>query len=244
MKLTIIGCWGGYPKMNEASSGYLLEHEGFNLLVDCGSGVLSKMQEYIQPEQLDAVILSHYHPDHNADIGVLQHARLIQGFLGKDMPELPIYAHDGDGTEFKKLTYKNITKGIKYNPNQPLTVGPFKITFMETVHPVLCYAMRIEAGGKMLVYTADTAYKDELAGFSQGADLLVAECNFYGDQDGRNAGHMNSFDGGKLANNANAGHLVLTHLPHYGKLEMLIEEAGQVFKGPISLAKTGECLHI
>lgn len=244
MKLTIIGCWGGYPKANEASSGYLLEHEGFHLLVDCGSGVLSKMQEFIQPEDLDAVILSHFHPDHNADIGVLQHARLIQGFLGKEMPVLPVYAHDGDTAEFKKLSYKNITEGRKYDPNLSLNIGPFKITFIETVHPVLCYAMRIEAGGKVFVYTADTSFKDELVDFSKDADLLLAECNFYGDQDGRNAGHMNSFDGGNLAKSANTGQLVLTHLPHYGILEKLAEEAAQVFRGPVSLARTGDCIHI
>lgn len=62
MKLTVIGFWGGYPKLNGASSGYLLEHNGFNLLLDCGSGILSKLQNVLQPEELDAVILSHYHP--------------------------------------------------------------------------------------------------------------------------------------------------------------------------------------
>lgn len=77
MKLTVIGHWGGYPKMGEASSGYLLEHKGFKLLVDCGSAVLSQLQYYLKPTELDAVIVSHYHPDHVADIGVLQHALLI-----------------------------------------------------------------------------------------------------------------------------------------------------------------------
>jgi ribonuclease BN (tRNA processing enzyme) len=81
LKLTIIGPWGGYPKVNEASAGYILEHDGFNLLIDCGSGVLSKLQQYIKPTDLDACIISHYHPDHNADIGVLQHALLIDMYL-------------------------------------------------------------------------------------------------------------------------------------------------------------------
>ena len=84
MKLTVIGHWGGYPKQNEASSGYLLSHNGFHLLIDCGSGVLSQLQNYMQPEDIDAVIISHYHPDHIADIGVLQHARLIKKFLGEN----------------------------------------------------------------------------------------------------------------------------------------------------------------
>lgn len=236
MKFTVIGYWGGYPKADEASTGYLLEHNGFKLAIDYGSGVLSKMQKVLKPEELDAVILSHYHPDHTADIGVLQHARLIQGFLGSKSECLPIYGHLEDEYEFSKLTYKHITKGIGYQPLQTLTIGPFDVQFLQTDHPVPCYAMRIEADGKSLVYTGDTSYKEQLVSFSEDADLLVCECNFYGSQDGKNAGHMTSFDAGTLANNANVKKLLLTHLPHYGELEQLKKEASEFYSGPIELA--------
>lgn len=236
MKLTVIGCWGGYPKVNGASSGYLLEHEGFNLLIDFGSGVLGKMQNIIQPEQIDAVILSHYHPDHIADIGVLQHARLILGFLGKEMECLSIFGHTEDEHEFSKLTYKNITKGVPYQPDNTLTIGPFTIQFLRTDHPVPCYAMRIEANGKTIVYTADTAFKEELIPFCAEADLLLCECNFYGNQTGSNAGHMTSYDSATLAKKANVKNLMLTHLPHWGNLEQLKKEAAEIYHGPISLA--------
>ena len=69
MKITTIGWWGAYPDANEASSGYLLESEGYYVLIDCGSGVLSRLQNYIALQNLDAVVLSHYHWDHVADIG-------------------------------------------------------------------------------------------------------------------------------------------------------------------------------
>ncbi|WP_066054522.1 MBL fold metallo-hydrolase [Robertmurraya korlensis] len=244
MKLTIIGFWAGYPKANEASTGYVLEHDGFRLLIDCGSAVLSKLQNFYQPEELDAVILSHYHADHIADIGALQHARLIQGFLGKQMNTLPIYAHDAHSYEFSKLTYKTITKGITYDPKAALKVGPFTVRFLLTKHPVTCYAMRFEVDGKALVYTADTSYIEEFVSFSEGAELLLSECNFYGNQDGSGAGHMNSFDAGKLATRANVKQLVLTHLPHYGELQQLVEEAKQHFSGQISLAHTGQVFEI
>lgn len=239
VKLTIVGCWGGYPKVNEASTGYFLEHDGFKLMIDFGSGVLAKLQNFVQPEELDALVLSHYHPDHVADIGVLQHARLIQGFLGKKSPQLPIYGHTQDKQEFAKLTYKNITKGVAFDPEKKLEIGPFTITFLTAVHPVLCYAMRIEAGGKVLVYTADTSYKEEFISFASGADLLLSECNFYGSQDGKGAGHMNSYDNGRLAQEAGVKQLILTHLPHYGELEQLVNEALTIYQGPISLAKEG-----
>ncbi|WP_079507958.1 MBL fold metallo-hydrolase [Mesobacillus jeotgali] len=239
MKLTIVGFWGGYPKVNEASTGYLLEHEGFKLMIDFGSGVLAKLQNFVQPEELDAMVLSHYHPDHVADIGVLQHARLIQGFLGRKSPQLPIYGHTQDKQEFAKLTYKNITKGVAYNPAKKLEIGPFTISFIPAVHPVPCYAMRIEAGGKSLVYTADTSFKEEFISFASGTDLLLSECNFYGNQDGKGAGHMNSYDNGKLADQAGVRQLVLTHLPHYGEIDQLVSEASTLFSGPIILAREG-----
>jgi ribonuclease BN (tRNA processing enzyme) len=244
MRLTIIGCWGGYPKANEASSGYLLEQDGFQLLIDCGSGVLSKLQNYIKPEKLDAVVLSHYHPDHIADIGVLQHARLIQGFLGQRSQCLPIYGHLFNEQEFAKLTYKDITKGIAYDPNEQLQVGPFAIRFLQTDHPVPCYAMRIEANKKALVYTADTSYKEEFAAFSEGANLLLSECNLYAGYDGKNAGHMTSTDAGNLASQAKVKQLILTHLPHFGNLEQLVQEASQYYHGKIQLAFEGMMIDI
>lgn len=237
MKLTIIGFWGGYPKKDAASSGYLLEHDGFKVLIDCGSGVLAKLQNIIEPEELDAAIISHYHPDHIADIGVLQHARLIQGFLGKEVPTLPIYGHSFDEHEFGKLTYKQITKGIGYDPNQVLEVGPFKISFIKTAHPVPCYAMRFEADGKTLVFTGDSSFKEEFIDFSKGADVLLCECNFYGNQNGKSAGHMNSIEAGRFAKNAGVHQLILTHLPHYGNLSDLIREASGEFAGIIKLAE-------
>jgi ribonuclease BN (tRNA processing enzyme) len=236
MKLTVIGFWGGYPKQNGASSGYLLEHEGFNLLIDCGSGILAKMQNNIEPEELDAVLISHYHPDHIADIGVLQHARLIQGFLGKSFPTLPIFGHSYDQTEFAKLTYKEITKGIAFSPNEVLTVGPFQVSFLKTDHPVPCYAMRIEVNGKSLVYTGDSSFKEEFIEFGKDADLLLCECNFYQHQNGKSAGHMNSTDAGKLAARAGVKQLILTHLPHYGDISKLIDEASSEYTGIIKLA--------
>lgn len=237
MKLTIIGCWGGYPKANDASSGYLVEHDGFQLLLDCGSGVLAKMQNVIEPEQLDAVIISHYHPDHIADIGVLQHARLIQGLLGKKMSSLPIYGHLLDVRGFEMLSYKDITAGVAYKSNEELIVGPFTVRFLQTDHPVPCFAMRIEAAGKILVYTADTSYKQELNDFCQNADVLLCECNFYKDQDGKGAGHMTSYDAGNLAQTAGVKQLILTHLPHYGDIRQLVMEAKEKYSGPIELAK-------
>ncbi|MCJ8005947.1 MBL fold metallo-hydrolase [Lederbergia wuyishanensis] len=239
MELTVIGHWGGYPKAGEASSGYLLTHEGFNLLVDCGSAVLSQLQMYIKPEELNAVILSHYHADHIADIGVLHHALLIGKYVSGYDRNLSIYGHSKDPDGLSSLTYKDITTGIAYDKDNFIHIGPFKIEFIRTKHPVACYAMRITCEGKTLVYTADTSYFDELVEFSMDADVLLAESNFYKGMDGASAGHMTSEEAGRLAKKANVDTLVLTHLPHFGDLNQLKAEAAEQFEQEIILASKG-----
>lgn len=235
----MIGQWGGYPKANEASSGYLVEHDGFKLLIDCGSAVLSKLQTYIAAEELDAVILSHYHPDHVADIGVLQHALLISKYMNQGGSNLPIFGHRQDEAAFETLTYKDITTGVAYHPEQTLHIGPFEIDFLQTKHPVPCFAMRVEAGGQVLVYTADSAYLNAFDKFSENADVLLCECNFYKGMDGAAAGHMTSEEAGSLAKKSNVGKLILTHLPHFGDHEQLKAEAAEQFPGDILLASQG-----
>lgn len=239
MNITVIGHWGGYPKSGEASSGYLLEHDGFHLLVDCGSAVLSQLQNYIAPKTIDAVILSHYHADHFADIGVLQHAWLIGKYVDHINRNVPIYGHTFNKTAFEELTYKDITTGIGYKENEQIHIGPFQIEFLRTHHPVPCFAMKICAANKTLVYTADSAYFEELAEFSKGADLLLCESNFYKGMDGAAAGHMTSEEAGKLASHAEVGKLVLTHLPHFGDLNQLLSEAQAIFTGDTVLASKG-----
>lgn len=238
MKITVIGFWGGYPAKNEASSGYLLEYDDCRILLDCGSGVLSHLQNHLEVEELDAVVLSHYHPDHVADVGVLQHALLIQQMLGGQQKTLPIYGHALDELEFQKLTYKKITEGKEYNAEQPIQIGPFTLQFLQTKHPVPCYAMRIEAGGHTLVYTGDSAFMDEFVEFSKDANILLCESNLYGHSDGSSVGHMTAREAGMIAKKANVQLLILTHLPHYGDHQQLLKEAGKEFGREISLAKS------
>lgn len=239
LELTIIGCWGGFPKAGEASSGYLLSHDNFHLLIDCGSAVLSKLQQIISPERLDGIILSHYHADHIADIGVIQHALYVGKFTNQYDRTLPIYGHGLDREGYDQLTYKDVTKGIAYHPGEVLHTGPFRITFLRTQHSVPCFAMRIEADGKSLVYTGDTSYFIELEGFAKRADVLLCESNFYKGMDGRAAGHMTSEEAGNIARKAGVDRLILTHLPHFGDLSRLKEESAKQFTGDILVASEG-----
>lgn len=238
MKLTIIGFWGGYPNKDGATSAYLLEKDNYKVMLDMGSGALSKLQKYAEIAELDAVVLSHYHHDHIADIGVLQYAKLIDYYVHQHDQKLKIYGHIEDRESFASLTHQ-YTEGVGYHPEKVLEIGPFQIRFLKTHHPVTCYGMRITDGKDTIVYTADSSYTTDWIDFSKHADLLVTDCNYYQGQDGSGPGHMNSEEAGRIAQAADVKKLVLSHLPQFGDLQQLKEEAKQMYHGEIILAHEG-----
>lgn len=238
MKLTVNGFWGGYPAAYGATSSYILESNGFKLLLDCGSGALSRLQTKMDVMDIGAVILSHYHFDHIADIGVLQYAWKVQNILKETNLQLSIYGHQENMTEYQKLNHDN-TKAHAYNPAEPLQIGPFVIRFLKTNHPVPCYAMRISNGQSTIVYTADSSYKEEFIEFSKDADLLITDSNFYKGMDGSGAGHMTSTECAHIAKEAQVKELWLSHLPHFGTITDLKDQAEEIFEGTIRLADEG-----
>lgn len=244
MKVIPIGIWGGYPNKNEATSSFLIEQDGFRCLVDCGSGVLAAVQNYSELRNLDAVIISHYHADHIADIGVLQHAAMVGMQLKEWNTPLSIYAHTRNKEEFEKLSFKGVTEGKAIDAAEKLQLGPWEVTFCETIHPVYCLAMKFSSAGKSVVFTADTEWKEELIGFSEGTDLLVAEANLYEKYIGIIGGHMSGSQAGTLAERAGAKRLLLTHLPQYGELNEILQAARTIFSGDAELAEIGKLYEI
>ncbi|MGV0168856.1 MBL fold metallo-hydrolase [Furfurilactobacillus sp. WILCCON 0119] len=236
MKLTILGYYGGYPANGVGTTGYLLESGDYHLMIDAGSGTLLALQRVLSPLQLDAVLLTHYHHDHTADVGVLQYQwQLDQG--KRKQPVLPIYGHTEDPLNFAALTWPNATVGRPYNDQTPLTLGPFLITFLKTKHPVPTFAVRIEetTTGRVLAFSADTAAIPTMAAFVQHADFLMVDTNFFADHDGP-MWHMTSTQAGVLAKQATAKQLLLTHLPQTGQLSVLRDQAQDAAGPTVSVA--------
>lgn len=241
MKLTIIGCWGAYPTKDGATSGYLIEEGDTKVLLDCGSGVLSQLQKEIDLKELDGVILSHYHPDHCADFGCLQYAVMLDILTGRRTKSFEAW---GPGRE-EMLQYEDYCKGQSYLEKSQFQIGDLTISLCENHHEIPSFAMKVKGREEAaLVYSGDTNYYEELAGFAENVDLLLCESSLYERQRGRVWGHMCSGEAGMLAAKAQPGSLCLTHFPHYGDIQDLQKEAGKIFQGTILLAEQRMSLQI
>ncbi|SFH70967.1 MBL fold metallo-hydrolase [Pisciglobus halotolerans] len=239
MRLTVLGFWGGYPTRNGGTSSYLLESEDDHLLIDAGSASLISLEEVLDPLDLDAVLISHYHYDHIADLGVLQFTHQLKKSEKQRSSLLSIYGHQEDQENFARLTMENVSLGKAYHEEDHLEIGPFEVTFMRTLHPVPCFAFRIKEKktGKILVFTADSGYLEGFIPFAEDADVLLADTNFY-EGTGNRQVHMSADEVGKIAAEAKVKKLILTHLPQEGNVEELKHQAAALYKdGEILIAK-------
>ncbi|MBE3553422.1 MAG: MBL fold metallo-hydrolase [Thermicanus sp.] len=240
MEITILGRWGAYPEGGEATAGYLMEHEETSLLLDCGSGVLSLLQERLPIANLQNCLVTHYHHDHVADLGVLGYAVMLQSRLGTRKTPFTLYLPKEPAQEKERYLDIPGAQIVEISPEEEISIGGIRFSFLKTVHPIYTLAVKAEWGEKSWVYTSDTSFFEGLIPFVKGAELLLAESNFYLGQDGSKAGHMNAGEVGRLAKEGEVKKVVITHLPHVGKQEDLVQQVRSVYPGPVYLAKFGD----
>jgi ribonuclease BN (tRNA processing enzyme) len=257
VRITIVGCSGSFPGAGSPASCYLVEAEGFRMLMDLGSGGLGEMQRYADLYEIDAVCLSHLHADHCLDVCGYAVARTFSPDGPK--PRIPVYgpaqaevrlgralaadpaAHDaGAGPAGDRITdafdFVTITPGT-------FEIGPLRVTAARMNHPVETHGFRLEHAGRSLAYSADTGETDALVGLARGADVLLSEASFVEPNPSAPplpAGlHLTARQAGEHAARAGAGQLVLTHLVPWNDRNRSLDEAGQTFRGPLSLAAPG-----
>lgn len=236
MKCTVIGSFGAYPEAHNPASGYLIEENNTKILLDCGSGVLSRLQEQLPLYELDAAVLSHYHSDHCADLGCLQYAVMIDKQLGRRTKSFSAW---GPG-DVPRLAYKEFCTGRSYLEHSFFQIGEVTFETCRNGHDIPSFALKITGkSGKTLVYSGDTGYYAGLADFARDADFFLCEASFYEYQRGFSGEHLTSAEAGEIAEQAGVKRLILTHLPHYGTHSQLIREAALRFSGEILLAESG-----
>ncbi len=227
MLLTVLGCYGPYPAAGAACSGYLLQEGDTKVLLDCGSGVISRLRYYCEPRELAAVVVSHLHGDHAADLSVLRYALLI---TGKNRGPLPVYAPAEPEEEFARLSYREFMQANVVQPGQKLQIGNMRFTFAAGVHPFPSHIVRVESGGKVLVYSGDTGYFPALAETAASADIFLCEANYLRhDIEEGNLNHLAAFQAAEAAREAGVKRLVLTHHHPEREITASLEEAAPIF---------------
>lgn len=243
MKLTILGKYGPYPAAGGACSGYLVEQDAARVLIDCGNGILSRLQQVCDIGDLDAIVLSHLHSDHMSDIMILRYALDIlkaRGMYDKD--PLPIYLPKNPSNIYNEIAAMETFKPFVIEEGLEVEIGSFTFTFREMTHPVQNYAVSIEDGSRRAVYTGDTNWNTAIEEFAAGADLLLADAGLLEkDKIPGKSPHLSAKEVGLIAKNAGVKRLLLTHVwPGYEE-EELIQEAAIHFARPV-MAQEMECL--
>jgi len=246
MRLTVLGGAGGYPPAWGACSGYLIEHDGFRLLVDPGYAIVPRLLEIVPAAAVDAVLVSHGHPDHVADLNPLLRARLMGDH---DAPPLPAYALPGALSPVLALDQIRALQGAsevhEFGAGDAYPIGPFAIESRLLPHSIPNAGVRISAGGASITYTGDAGPSDDLVGLADGTDILLAEATYVESVPSGNAGVLNSaLEVGRQAHRARAARLMLTHLMPGTDREASSAAAGRSFDGWIGVATPGTMVEL
>jgi ribonuclease BN (tRNA processing enzyme) len=251
VRLTVLGCSGSVPGPNQPSSGYLLEHDGFRMMLDLGNGTLSVLQTYLDPFELDALVFSHLHSDHCADFSALTVLRRYHAFPPVDpfANRLDVYA-PADAPVRLAMAYAaneserqttDLTDVYNFHPHKPGTVhiGPFEVTAAQVFHPCEAYGFRITADGRTFAYTGDTGPGPALTELVDGVDFLLTEASWPESPNNPPDVHLSGVQAGQLATEAGAGRVVLTHIQPWIDKSVILAEAASTYAGDVSLAAQG-----
>jgi ribonuclease BN (tRNA processing enzyme) len=243
MRLTVLGCAGSFPGPDSACSAYLVEAEGFRLLIDFGPGSLSALQRYAGMHTIDAILISHLHCDHMLD--TCSYVVVRRYAPDGPYPPIPVYAPTGaperiaaaysqeDGPVDDVYTFYGLQPGS-------FPIGPFTVTVDRVNHPVETYGVRLEHGGRVLAYSSDTAPCDALLRLAQGADLFLCEASYLDGADNPPDLHLTGREAGEAATKAGVGRLLLTHLvAAWGSEAATHDAASSAFTGPVDVARPG-----
>jgi ribonuclease BN (tRNA processing enzyme) len=241
VRLTVIGCSGSHPGPDAACSAYLLEHEGFRLLIDLGNGALGELQKHVDPRDIDAIFLSHLHGDHWLDLVPLAHVRRHHpdGRVPAPAPLITPVAERARIAGAFGRPQSNLADVFSFEDPADGEIGPFNVNLIRTRHPVETHAIKLSAAGKSFVYTSDTGPFPVLPKFAKDADLLLAEAGFVDGGDNPPGTHLTATEAGELAQQADAVRLVVTHIAPWHDANRQREQAAAAFGGETVLARPG-----
>lgn len=250
MRLTVLGSGTAQPQPDSPASGLLLEAHDVALLLDCGSGAITRLQAHLDPCALTAVIIGHFHGDHFLDLVPLRYLFPWEGGVPR---RLPVYIPPGQRRRVDALTeaisersgfFDDAFDVREYDQDAGLTIGGLRVAFRRARHYVPAWSLSVsEPSGGRLVYLGDTGPSDALVEFAAGADVLVLESTLSSsDEDDVERGHLTPAEAIELAHRAGVGRALLVHYPSASRAE--IEDLCAVDGGLVVPAVPGTVVDI
>jgi ribonuclease BN (tRNA processing enzyme) len=245
LEVVVLGSAGTHPGPGRACSGFLFRTRRASVVVDLGYGSSTNLYRIMAPEELDAVILSHEHPDHCVDLVGMYYALRFHpaGPLSID-----VHAPPGTGEFLGQLlsgdssaTFPEVCCFHDAEPGDVLEVGDLRIELFASLHVVPTISVRVEHDGQVVTYSADSAGGSWLRDAARDADLFICEATWLGDVDDHPEGvHLTARGAGEIAREAGARQLVLTHIYPGNDREQTRGEAAEAYGGEVHLAEDGQ----
>jgi ribonuclease BN (tRNA processing enzyme) len=249
MDLTILGRSPAAPNPGEACAGYLVASAGSRVLLDIGPGVVAQLVGRHHPDELEGVVVSHMHADHMLDLVTL---RYVYPWLARPKEErLRVVMPPGSADQLLDLArgvgssrhFEDIFRLSEHDGSSTFVMGSLSLTPVRTQHFIPCWGFRVEADGRRLAYTADTAPCGGLTDLADAPDLLLSEATLRSlDEDAsppEPRGHLLPSEAGDAARDGAARSLMLTHLPLDGDGSWATGQASETFGAEVKLAEPG-----
>ena len=236
MNLTVLGCSGSVPGPDSPSSGYVVEHDGFRVVMDLGPGAAGPLLDAAATARphVDAVLVSHLHADHCLDLVSLATALRY----GRHQAVAPTPVYGPAGTRKRILTAYGYDPGIDelydfVEDDVPAELGPFAVQWATMNHPVPTRGFRLTAGDRSITYSADTGECPALVDLAAGSDVLLCEASYAPGDPIVPDLHLTGRDAGSHAERAGVGRLLVTHVPPWSSPAVAADEARAAFTGPV-----------
>jgi ribonuclease BN (tRNA processing enzyme) len=242
-----------------ACSGYLIEEDGTRLLLDCGSGVFSKLRRFCDYVELDAIVITHLHADHFLDLVPFAYALTyaprqqpvpVDRWPGTDSPARPkLFAPQGATATFRRVVgawgnedlIENAFALHEYSADERIDVGTMRVRFHPVPHYLPTFAVDVAStnGGGRFTFGADCSPTPELVEFANGTDLLMIEATLPRPERNGVRGHLTPAEAGEHGCKARAGRLVITHISDELDQAWAQREAQRAFGKPVTVAREG-----
>lgn len=247
MRVDIVGSSGTFPVPGRPASGYLITQGDTRVWCDAGPGTFMALP--IDADMVDAVVVSHQHPDHCADLFAAFHA---WNYRPEPRRGVPLYAPEavwqrvseflekGQGSDLYELfDFRPVWTGDR------VEIGDLEVSFVEMDHSVPTVGSRWEANNRTLFFTGDTGPAGDWREVAREVDVMLSEASYQGaSEDKSYAHHLTAGEAGEIAREVGAKRLVLTHIPPYYDAAKSVHEAELVFDRAVTLATPGARLDV